>query len=259
MKQLTELRLSHNQIEILSKDALVQNDNLRILDLCHNKINEWTGIESLGCLNLKQLHLKGNPICGRTFEETTVNEQEELTEEEKKIRKEGEGKFKQYNYRMKRLFPNLVIRDGKRLVNKQIHGFVKEEKKKRTKKPEGKKPKRVKRQEEEKEEEKEAEPEPQVQAEHIVVEQPEEKKLKKRVKRQEEEEEEKEPEPQVKDTQPETKVLKKKKKEKKQKKEKRSKEAGVVRQHKKATSRTFDVSQVIQESGIGLGGGSAWD
>jgi hypothetical protein len=129
--------------------------NLKILELGHNLIDDWSGIEALGRLkNLKQLSLTGNPIYGAPLEAAKKNgnageksdsgsdseddsdaNEETLSPEEKTKLKEAkrlDAKHKQYNFKMKRLFPNLVIRDGHRVLSKKVHGYVappKEEKK----------------------------------------------------------------------------------------------------------------------------------
>uniref|UniRef100_K3WE74 U2A'/phosphoprotein 32 family A C-terminal domain-containing protein n=1 Tax=Globisporangium ultimum (strain ATCC 200006 / CBS 805.95 / DAOM BR144) TaxID=431595 RepID=K3WE74_GLOUD len=160
LSELTELRLSHNKIKKIPF-SLTKLKNLRVLELGHNEIDDWEGIEALSRLeNLKQLNLSGNPIIGQPLEvmkkgakhqekkkaadeddddesssSSSDEEEEKLTAEEKMQRKETkrlDAKHKQYNFKMKRLFPKLVIRDGQRVLDKRTHGYIappKEEKK----------------------------------------------------------------------------------------------------------------------------------
>ncbi|GMF27057.1 unnamed protein product [Phytophthora lilii] len=158
--------------------------NLKVLELSHNQIDDWSGLEALSSLeNLRQLNLIGNPIVGKKLEVTAKRAKEDddssdddsddeegddssdeagsesddgkkkkkkrasskkadISEEEKQKIKEAkklDAKHKQYNFKMKRLFPNLVVRDAVRVLDKRVHGYVappKEEKKPKHKKPE---------------------------------------------------------------------------------------------------------------------------
>ncbi|KAJ0409560.1 hypothetical protein ATCC90586_010071 [Pythium insidiosum] len=139
LKNITELRFSHNKLKTIPK-SLAQLPKLKILELGHNQIDEWDGIEALSKLDsLKQLSLTGNPIYGVPLDASKATEaeaKEDLSADEKSKLKEAkrlEAKHKQYNFKMKRLFPNLVIRDGHRVLSKKVHGYVappKEEKEK---------------------------------------------------------------------------------------------------------------------------------
>lgn len=117
--------------------------NLKFIDLCHNLISDWEGAEEWETLTaLKQLNLRGNPIRGSSIEELQANHKGEDELEITKEMKTGDAVHKQYNFRMKRLFPNLIIRDGNRLLNKQTHGFVKKVENKKTNSTKEKKEKR---------------------------------------------------------------------------------------------------------------------
>ncbi|GMF22722.1 unnamed protein product [Phytophthora fragariaefolia] len=147
-------------------------ENLKVLELSHNEIDDWSGLEALSSLeNLRQLNLIGNPIVGKKLEvaatpasdsESSDSEDEEkdsdsdddkkekkkskskkkadISEEVKQQIKEAkklDAKHKQYNFKMKRLFPNLVVRDAVRVLDKRVHGYVappKEEKNQKNKK-----------------------------------------------------------------------------------------------------------------------------
>ncbi|RLN53463.1 hypothetical protein BBJ29_005040 [Phytophthora kernoviae] len=172
LTEITELRMSHNRIKKLPTH-LAQLKNLKVLELSHNQIDDWAGFEALSSLeNLRQLNLTGNPIVGEKLdvakkaEEEGSNDSDDSSddgsgsddEEEKKNKsaskksaisveekekikaaKRLDAKNKMYNFKMKRLFPNLVVRDGQRVLNKRVHGYVappKEEKKEKHKKPE---------------------------------------------------------------------------------------------------------------------------
>ncbi|KAF4318495.1 hypothetical protein BBO99_00007262 [Phytophthora kernoviae] len=172
LTEITELRMSHNRIKKLPTH-LAQLKNLKVLELSHNQIDDWAGFEALSSLeNLRQLNLTGNPIVGEKLdvakktEEEGSNDSDDSSddgsgsddEEEKKNKsaskkstisveekekikaaKRLDAKNKMYNFKMKRLFPNLVVRDGQRVLNKRVHGYVappKKEKKEKHKKPE---------------------------------------------------------------------------------------------------------------------------
>lgn len=168
LSEITELRLSHNKLKKIPTH-LAQLKSLKVLELSHNQIDDWSGLEALSSLeNLRQLNLIGNPICGKKLEVAPTSGEEEessgsendeegsddidsdddkkkkrkskskktdISEDEKKQIKEAkklDAKHKQYNFKMKRLFPNLVVRDAARVLDKRVHGYVappKEEKK----------------------------------------------------------------------------------------------------------------------------------
>ncbi|DBA01178.1 TPA: hypothetical protein N0F65_002313 [Lagenidium giganteum] len=135
LSSITELRLSHNKIKKIPF-SLANLKNLKILELGHNEIDDWEGIEALGRLqNLKQLSLTGNPIVGQALDTKTDGDESKSKEEMKEL-KRLDQKNKLYNFKMKRIFPNLVIRDGSRIMDKKTHGYVappKEEKPKKEK------------------------------------------------------------------------------------------------------------------------------
>ncbi|CBJ28855.1 Hypothetical leucine rich repeat protein [Ectocarpus siliculosus] len=62
---LEELRAAHNIVTQVPA-SLSKNAALRTLDLGHNRIDDWVGLERLGksLKSLMQLSLSGNPICG---------------------------------------------------------------------------------------------------------------------------------------------------------------------------------------------------
>ncbi|RLO08079.1 hypothetical protein DYB28_001163 [Aphanomyces astaci] len=132
LEQLTELRASNNQLTALPA-SINHNVNLKIVDVCHNHIDTFDGLDQWTSLaQLKQLNLRGNPICGQsstlplepvdsakeTEEDATVS-QVDLAE-----RKALDKKNKLYNFKMKRLFPALIVRDGQRIQDKRTHGYV---------------------------------------------------------------------------------------------------------------------------------------
>lgn len=129
-------------------------ENLRVLELGHNEIDDWDGVEALSALpNLKQLVLRGNPIAGKPLEVSLAEEKaakeeavqngvepEEETEKEQKrkgkLYKKLDATNKHYHFKIRRLFPMLVVRDGQRIMDKKTHGYVappKEEKQKKEK------------------------------------------------------------------------------------------------------------------------------
>jgi len=129
-------------------------ENLRVLELGHNEIDDWDGLEALSALpNLKQLVLRGNPIAGKPLEMSLAEEKaakeeavqkgvepEEETEKEQKRKgklfKKLDATNKHYHFKIRRLFPMLVVRDGQRIMDKKTHGYVappKEEKQKKEK------------------------------------------------------------------------------------------------------------------------------
>ncbi|TDH65530.1 hypothetical protein CCR75_007453 [Bremia lactucae] len=151
LSEITELRLSHNRIKAIPAH-LAQLKNLRVLELSHNDIDDWSGLDALSTLeNLRQLNLAGNPICGRTLTTLAQPVEENCSEsddegdkvdsdDEKKEKnniqdygnvkqmgkeaKKLDAKHKQYNFKMKRLFPHLVVRDAVRVLDKRVHGYV---------------------------------------------------------------------------------------------------------------------------------------
>lgn len=180
LTQITELRLSHNKIKKvpahLAKLGTISSregrqslslmilqaltvycafpEQLRVLELGHNEIDDWEGIEAISALpSLKQLVLRGNPVAGKSIEVSLAEEKaakeeaakegsevEEETEEEQKrkgkLYKKLDATNKHYNFKIKRLFPMLVVRDGQRVMDKKTHGYVappKEEKEKKEK------------------------------------------------------------------------------------------------------------------------------
>ncbi|KAG6965078.1 hypothetical protein JG687_00005622 [Phytophthora cactorum] len=184
LSEITELRLSHNRIKKVPAH-LAQLKNLKVLELSHNQIDDWSGLEALSTLeNLRQLNLIGNPICGKKLEVAAKPDKEEdessdsdsdgegsddgesdsdddkqkknkpkskskkakISEEEKlqiKEAKKLDAKHKQYNFKMKRLFPNLVVRDAARVLDKRVHGYVAPPKEEKKSKPSSKKEKKV--------------------------------------------------------------------------------------------------------------------
>lgn len=109
---------------------------MRLLELTHNEIDDWKGIEALQSLkNLKQLSLRGNPIVGQPIDislnktesqEGSDSEDENGADAKTKLKEAKllDAKNKQYNFKMKRLFPKLVVRDGQRVMDKKTHGYV---------------------------------------------------------------------------------------------------------------------------------------
>lgn len=62
---LEELRAAHNLVSDVPS-SLGKNVALRTLDLGHNNIESWNGLERVGknLTSLVQLTLAGNPLCG---------------------------------------------------------------------------------------------------------------------------------------------------------------------------------------------------
>eukprot|EP00903_Cladosiphon_okamuranus_P013873 g12905.t1 len=113
---LEELRAAHNLISQVPA-SLSKNVSLRTLDLGHNRIDEWVGLERLGSSlkSLVQLSLAGNPLC--TSPSTTALEQ-------KQVDGEGEGECGgEYIGKVRSLFPSLKVRDGKRILMKKSHTY----------------------------------------------------------------------------------------------------------------------------------------
>ncbi|OQR95169.1 hypothetical protein ACHHYP_00233 [Achlya hypogyna] len=262
LKELSELRISNNQLTALPA-TLANNRSLKILDACNNAIDTWEGLESLGQLKqLKQLNLKGNPLCGLAADAATDKDEAE--------KKALDKKNKQYNFKMKRLFETLIIRDGNRILEKRTHGYVAPPKPD----PAGKKRKRddasdkVKKPKSEKSEKKskseKVEKKPKVESEEapkpaeVPVGAEPEKPAKKAKSVAKED---------LRSTAEAAVDPKKLKKVRGNKKEKAKfiKESGVlgVVQVKKAkavkTKTPVDVAQLAATSDIGMGGDSAWD
>lgn len=109
---LEELRAAHNLISQVPV-SLSKNASLRTLDLGHNRIDKWIGLERLGksLKSLMQLSLAGNPLCGSP---TTA------TSEDKRNDGEEEG---EYVVKLRSLFPGLKVRDGKRILMKKSHTY----------------------------------------------------------------------------------------------------------------------------------------
>lgn len=112
---LEELRAAHNLISQVPA-SLSKNAALRTLDLGHNRIEKWVGLERLGksLKSLMQLSLAGNPLCGPP---ATASEDKE---EEGEGEGEGEG---EYVAKVRSLFPGLKVRDGKRILMKKSHTY----------------------------------------------------------------------------------------------------------------------------------------
>lgn len=112
---LSELRASHNQVSEVPA-SLAANVALRTLDLGHNSIQEWRGLERLGkaLTSLVQLSLSGNPLC--TSSNTTVVDV--ATEDG-----EEEGSGGTYVKKIKSIFPGLKVRDGRRVMMKKSHTY----------------------------------------------------------------------------------------------------------------------------------------
>nr|CCA16172.1 conserved hypothetical protein [Albugo laibachii Nc14] len=113
LPHLVELRLSHNKIQQVPS-TLANNTCLKLLDIGHNAIDDWSGVEALSALeHLKQLNLRGNPIAGAS---------QSMEDPDLKVSKVDE-KTTVYIQAMKRVFPHLVIRDGERVRGKKTHGY----------------------------------------------------------------------------------------------------------------------------------------
>ncbi|CAM9626759.1 unnamed protein product, partial [Ectocarpus fasciculatus] len=108
---LEELRAAHNIVTQVPA-SLSKNAALRTLDLGHNRIDDWVGLERLGksLKSLMQLSLSGNPICGAAGAAEKI-----VTGEE-----DGEEK---YVAKVRSLFPGLKVRDGKRILMKKSHTY----------------------------------------------------------------------------------------------------------------------------------------
>lgn len=116
---LEELRAAHNLISQVPA-SLSKNAALRTLDLGHNRIDKWIGLERLGksLKSLMQLSLAGNPLCGPPTAAAAASE--DKGEEGEGEEGEGEG---EYVAKVKSLFPGLKVRDGKRILMKKSHTY----------------------------------------------------------------------------------------------------------------------------------------
>ena len=113
---LEELRAAHNLISQVPA-SLSKNAALRTLDLGHNRIDKWVGLERLGksLKSLMQLSLAGNPLCGPSTAAASEDKEEEG---------EGEGEVEgEYVAKIRSLFPGLKVRDGKRILMKKSHTY----------------------------------------------------------------------------------------------------------------------------------------
>ncbi|CAM9415853.1 unnamed protein product [Ectocarpus sp. 6 AP-2014] len=108
---LEELRAAHNIVTQVPA-SLSKNAALRTLDLGHNRIDDWVGLERLGksLKSLMQLSLSGNPICGAAAAAEKSGTGEEDGEED-------------YVAKVRSLFPDLKVRDGKRILMKKSHTY----------------------------------------------------------------------------------------------------------------------------------------
>ncbi|CAM9237324.1 unnamed protein product, partial [Ectocarpus sp. 4 AP-2014] len=108
---LEELRAAHNIVTQVPA-SLSKNAALRTLDLGHNQIDDWVGLERLGksLKSLMQLSLSGNPICGAAAAAEKSGTGKEDGEEE-------------YVAKVRSLFPGLKVRDGKRILMKKSHTY----------------------------------------------------------------------------------------------------------------------------------------
>ncbi|CAB1110437.1 unnamed protein product [Ectocarpus sp. CCAP 1310/34] len=108
---LEELRAAHNIVTQVPA-SLSKNAALRTLDLGHNNIDDWVGLERLGesLKSLMQLSLSGNPICGAAAAAEKRGTGEEDGEED-------------YVAKVRSLFPGLKVRDGKRILMKKSHTY----------------------------------------------------------------------------------------------------------------------------------------
>ncbi|ETV97546.1 hypothetical protein H310_09460 [Aphanomyces invadans] len=125
LEYLTELRASHNQLTALPA-TIHRNENLKIVDVCHNNIDTFDGLDQWSSLQqLKQLNLRGNPLCGRDANASHQGaDSDPLPAVSLDERKALDKKNKLYNFKMKRLFPALIVRDGHRVQEKRTHGYV---------------------------------------------------------------------------------------------------------------------------------------
>ncbi|CAH0479699.1 unnamed protein product [Peronospora belbahrii] len=164
LKNLKVLELSHNQIDEWSGlEALSCLENLRQLNLIGNpvvgkKLNVTTkDVQESGDRSNEDIDNEDGGNGSSNDSESDVDSSSKkkkkgnksktktarLSDEEKKKIKEDkrlDAKHKQYNFKMKRLFPNLVVRDATRVLDKRVHGYIapsnEEKKKRKLKKPE---------------------------------------------------------------------------------------------------------------------------
>ncbi|RHY15711.1 hypothetical protein DYB32_010729 [Aphanomyces invadans] len=126
-------------------------ENLKIVDVCHNNIDTFDGLDQWSSLQqLKQLNLRGNPLCGRDANASHQGADSDPlpavsldgTKHSKRLRRRHrttliqfdwnanverkalDKKNKLYNFKMKRLFPALIVRDGHRVQEKRTHGYA---------------------------------------------------------------------------------------------------------------------------------------
>ncbi|CAM9239051.1 unnamed protein product [Choristocarpus tenellus] len=115
---LEELRASHNQVQAIPA-SLAKNTALRTLELGHNDIQDWQGVNRLTALSsLVQLSLAGNPICGG---ESILSRQASQGEQGAEGKSNVPGSV--YAEKLRSLFPGLKVTDGKRTLLKKSHGF----------------------------------------------------------------------------------------------------------------------------------------
>ncbi|CAI5721953.1 unnamed protein product [Hyaloperonospora brassicae] len=145
LKNLKVLELSHNEIDDWSGlEALSALDNLRQLNLIGNPIVgkklptvagdvKKSGDACNSDSDNGDRPGDSNNQSGRDSDsrEKKKNETEadkaDASDDEKQRTKEDrrlDAKHKQYNFKMKRLFPNLVVRDATRVQDKRVHGYV---------------------------------------------------------------------------------------------------------------------------------------
>ncbi|EQC42109.1 hypothetical protein SDRG_00950 [Saprolegnia diclina VS20] len=262
LADLSELRISNNRLTALPA-TLANNRNLKILDACHNAIDTWDGLENLGSLKqLKQLNLKGNPLCGVAAEAATTEDEAE--------KKAADKKNKLYNFKMKRIFEALIIRDGHRVLEKRTHGYVAppkpdpEERKKRKLEADEKAKSDKKAKKAKKAEKAEKTDETPVEA---ALEEPAKKaKKEKKAKRVDEADQPAKAKVAKEDLRPteekpvDDKSIRGKKKKERVKFIKESGALGVVQMKKsKATKAPIDMATLAASTDVGMGGDSAWD
>ncbi|KAF0685942.1 Aste57867_22260 [Aphanomyces stellatus] len=276
LDQLTELRASNNALTALPA-SLNHNVNLKIVDVCHNAIDTFDGLDHWTALTqLKQLNLRGNPLCGKDM--TSRGKADDEADDDaapalsEKDRKALDAKNKMYNYKMKRLFPTLIVRDGQRVVDKRTHGYVAPPPEPKKTKPDPKK----KKSKEQGDDEGESKPLKKKQKREKVDEATETKERTKPEKPAKEPKQKEKAAKAAQQTDDEPKKSKKEakrdddggdapaKKEKgRKKKEKYVKDSGVLSVvHVKKPAKTaapVDLTQLDTSGGVGLGGESSWD
>lgn len=87
-RKLAELRLNGNRIARVP-DSLATNRQLRLLDLGSNRIAEWKHTGPMHDMELHNVTLAGNPLCGVPAAPQTEEEREQETEEERDARKQA--------------------------------------------------------------------------------------------------------------------------------------------------------------------------